>query len=131
MKVTNPILLVLVVFFALGTTSCGQVDKGKKFADNFFNLIIDENYDEAQKLLVSDNLGKPPITIRELKFFGDHFEKGKLLKAEKNFGFNSTTVNGTTTVKLPYELTYENITLSCEVVMRDHGNGFRIVSILF
>ncbi|MGB1039784.1 MAG: hypothetical protein ACPGVD_02840 [Flavobacteriales bacterium] len=125
MKKTKLILSILSITFLL---SCGSTDKGKSCADSFFNHVISEKYDSA--LILMENMSLSDSTsFAKMKIFGNNPDFGKLISAEKGFGFNTNVSNGITTVRLPYKLKYENVEVSREVTIVDRGNGYKIKAI--
>ena len=68
-------------------------------------------------------------SAKKIEILANHPEYGKLLKAEKSFGFSTNINNGITKVDLPYALTFEKGEYSVQVTIVDRGNGFEIFSI--
>ncbi len=119
----NLFISVLTLLFFL---NCGSTDSGKLCADKFFSYVINEKYDSALNLMENMPLNDSTSMIG-IKTFGNNADLGKLLSAEKGFGFNTNVSNSITTVVLPYKLKYENAELSRQVTIVDRGNGFKVV----
>ncbi|NRA12904.1 MAG: hypothetical protein HRT57_13190 [Crocinitomicaceae bacterium] len=120
--------IVLLIGLILSLTGCGSVDEGEKCADKFFKHIIDQNFEEAVKLVDLDPLTAVDLEVK-IRALGENEKDGKLLSAKKGTGFSTNVSNGITTVELPYNLKYEKATYNFQVVIVDRGNGFKIVAI--
>lgn len=123
------ITLTLILFTGLASmTSCESSNKAEDIADKFFKHLQNEKYDAAINLL--DTVALRGIDYRsQVEYMGNNQVNGKLMKAEKLFGFNTNVNNGVTTVKLPYALEYEKATVNFNVIVVDRGEGLKIEAI--
>ena|SRR6218665_522307 len=119
-------LLGISLFLGLGLfiSSCGSTDVAEKTANTFFVLVIGGEFEKANQLVESGF--DAASQLNGVKYIGENEQYGKLLTAKKGMGFNTEVNNGVTTVKLPYELKYQNGTVNAEVVIVDNGAGFKI-----
>jgi len=121
--------LFFVILGVLSMLSCEATGDGKKCAEEFFTLLIEEDYKSASKLM-DVPVGNSDQYISELQVLGNDPARGKLLKVMKKIGFDTNISNGVTTVKLSYYLKYESDNVEAEVTVVNRGNGFRISSVL-
>ncbi len=115
-----------VLLGLLTLASCGSTEKGTRYADKFFGLLVREKFQEAGKML--DVAEKEDATAIS-QTFGRHPDLGKLQSAKKQLGFNTSYSNGVTVVRLPYELTYEQGAISVQVRLVDRGKALKIEGI--
>jgi len=120
-------IFALFLGAALFLSSCGSTDVAEKTADSFFLLLIKGKPEKANKFVSTGFDAESQLAA--VKTLASNERSGKLLKATKTAGFNTEINNGITTVKLPYELKYENETLNYEVVIVDRGEGFKIENV--
>lgn len=120
------------IFLFIGITllfaSCGSVDAGEKTANQFFKLLVEAQYDKAEKML-DRPLGDTTNYIAQMQAMGENSVDGKLKSAKKSMGFSTSINNGITTVELSYTLVYERGKRNVEVVIVDRGSGNKIASV--
>tara|TARA_B100000508_G_scaffold141026_1_gene145347 strand:- start:129551 stop:129934 length:384 start_codon:yes stop_codon:yes gene_type:complete len=117
--------IAILVIGLLLVASCGSSDKGQKFADKFFKLAIQGDYEKAGTMLEEKpNTNLDPVAAVES--FANSPKYGKLKSAKKGLGFNTNINNGVTTIKLPYSLVYENGEYNTNVTIIDRGMGMKI-----
>ena len=119
------LIFILIVIFSF---SCQAMEHSEKFVDHFFSLVIAENYTEAENIIES-NLFRSNGEDLSLAELNKNERFGKLLSVKKSMGFNSSSSNGVTTIRLPYDLKYETQVISCNVVIINRGAGFKVASI--
>ncbi|MFK7757855.1 MAG: hypothetical protein AB8B53_13075 [Flavobacteriales bacterium] len=117
------VLLAILLIISLG--SCETTEKAEACADTFFQEVIAGKHESASNYLADKPLEKFN-KIEVVKLLSINPEQGKLLSASKNTGFSTNIQNGVSTVQMPYELTYENGTITYSVVVVDRGNGMKI-----
>ena len=123
MKSLKGIAILAIGLFVI--TSCESSDKGQQFADKFFTLAIQEDYDKASIMLEEKpNTNLDPVAA--VRSFANSPKYGKLKSAKKGLGFNTSIKNGITTIKLPYSLIYENGEYNTNVTIIDRGMGMKI-----
>jgi hypothetical protein len=120
------------IFFFLGIgflfTSCGSADAAEKTSNSFFALLIKGQYAKAEKM-VDRPPGDTTDFIAQMQALGENQVNGKLKSAKKSIGFSTSINNGVTTVELPYILVYEKGERRVQVVIVDHGSGYKIASV--
>ncbi len=119
---------ILLTGLLVTLAQCGSADAGTKLADLFFSTLIKGNFQKAAKM-VELPAGDTSDLIAQLKRLENNPANGQLMSFKKSMGFSTSIENGVTTVQLPYVLKYEKGTQSFNVVIKNRGNGNRIVSI--
>ncbi len=117
--------IFLSLILAISLSSCETTEKAEACAETFFQEVIAGKHESAAKHLANKPLEKFN-KIEVVKLLSVNPEQGKLLNASKGSGFSTNISNGVSTVELPYELTYENGTVTYKVVIVDRGNGMKI-----
>lgn len=117
--------LFIAILLALTLSSCETTEKAEACADTFFLQVISGEHESASNFLADKPLEKFN-KMEVVKLLSINPEQGKLLSASKNTGFQTNINNGISTVQLPYELTYENGTITYNVVVVDRGDGMKI-----
>jgi hypothetical protein len=118
--------ILLLIMPLLLLSSCGSADKAEKTADKFFAHI---RAGRIQKAASMTSVSVPnSLLTQQLEELRSN-AAGTLKSAKKGMGFNTQMVNGTTTVTLPYVLTYDTDERSVDVVLVDQGDGFKIFTI--
>lgn len=120
--------LFLVIGLLL-ISSCASTDEGRKVADQFFQLIVEEKYEDAADLIEINSGVTVDERVEMAKSLGMHDSYGKLQSAKKVIGFNTSIADGATTVELPYKLHFKNGDYSPTVTVIDRGNGFRVSAV--
>lgn len=107
---------------------CGSAEAGEKMADTFFSLIMEKDFEKAEKL-IDRPIGDTSNFIQQLEWMENNPTNGQLLGFKKSIGFSTKMNNGVTTVELPYNLKYENGVQAVKVVIQNRGSGHKIVSV--
>lgn len=121
------LLFPLLIGVSLLLNSCADTKKAEKLADSFLTQLVKGDVMKAYGLL---SPGIQNATTKEnLALLIKNENLGKLVKFEKNGGFNSSTNNGVATVTFSYTLYYENGEETRDIVVVDQGSGFTLFSI--
>lgn len=108
-------------------SSCGSANEAEKTADQFFRLLVNGKYTEANALV--ETTFAPQRQLENVKSLGMNLKDGKLQSAKKSMGFNTQINNGVTKVTLPYTLKYSRAEIKVDVILVDQGKGYKIQTI--
>ncbi|MCH2224178.1 MAG: hypothetical protein MK066_05360 [Crocinitomicaceae bacterium] len=113
--------LLLVITFS----SCKQTKQAGIVADQFYEFLMQKNYDGAIELIHSDAL---MITAKDdwLQLLQNKESIGKMKSFERNMGVNTKINNGVTTVSLNYTTTYGDTEFKDEIILRNEGKDFKV-----
>ena len=118
----------LLVGLSFLFSQCGSADEAEKFSDQFFTLIVKQEFEKAAEMM-DRPLGDTTNFALQLQAFQNNPTNGQLLSFKKSMGFNTSISNGIKTVKLPYVLKYDKGNRSFEVTIINRGGGYKIVSV--
>lgn len=119
---------ILLTGLLVTLAQCGSVDAGTKLADLFFTALVKGKIEKAASM-VELPVGDASDLMAQLQAMSNNPVNGQLVSFKKSMGFSTNIENGVTTVQLPYVLKYEKGTQSFNVVIKNRGNGNRIVSV--
>lgn len=125
MKKIFPLLFISSILL----TSCG-IDEAEKVADE-----IHEKMDTHDYTHIIDNLCDEDLVNMEgpeglMDFFLLVESWGKVTSRTKDMGFNQSTKNGTTTVKLNYTLENDMGIMYEGLVLVNRGSGYKLLTIV-
>lgn len=115
----------LFILFILLLTFCGSVSESDDVANQFYESVKAEKFDEVTLYLDSVALNVTPakIWIKGLKDINN--EMGKLINY-KRIGFYTNTKNGVTKTTLNFAVTYTNGTLYEKLQFISRENKYKI-----
>lgn len=120
---------ILLVGLIFTLTQCESAKKGEMFANTFFKAIVNQEFDKAANMVEVPAVGNTIDVRQQVEALGNNPTNGQLKAFKKGMGFNSNIVNGVATVTLNYRLKYDNGERTVEVVVRDSGNGFKVIAV--
>jgi hypothetical protein len=117
--------LFALLFLAVTFSSCMQTKQARITADQFYEMLMNKDYDGAVDLIHSDALQITP-KADWFQLFKSKEAIGEMKSFKKQLSTNTQINNGVTTVSLKYTTTYGDTQYQDDITIRNEGKKFKI-----